>query len=286
MNSMTVEIWATVPRLPGFEVSNRGGAVRVRKGVRVPVRGPRDGTRPVAVRSRPHKARVGLHRLIAEAFIGPPPFPGALVRHLDDDPSNNDVSNLAWGGKRENAEDAYRNGLMPVGEERASAKLSVEKIQRAVELRLAGVPFTHIGPILGVSESIIREVLQGRRWQRRLKQAGVRIDPAVAGVKREWAKGEANILAKLTEAQARDVITRCRRGERSVDIASLYGVHTDTVGLIRRRKTWRHLHETMEAEECRRTSSSSTPAAAAGSAAPPAPTRSAAASSSATGAWS
>lgn len=50
-----------------------------------------------------------VHRLVAEAFIGPPP-PGLVVRHLDDMPSNNRVGNLAYGTVHENSIDAVENG--------------------------------------------------------------------------------------------------------------------------------------------------------------------------------
>jgi hypothetical protein len=46
---------------------------------------------------------------VAEAFIGPRP-PGLLVRHLDDDPLNNRLDNLAYGTYKDNHEDAKRNG--------------------------------------------------------------------------------------------------------------------------------------------------------------------------------
>lgn len=52
---------------------------------------------------------VRAHVLVAEAFLGPKPI-GALVRHLDDDPSNNHFSNLAYGTQVDNMQDAIRNG--------------------------------------------------------------------------------------------------------------------------------------------------------------------------------
>lgn len=43
-----------------------------------------------------------VHILVAKAFL-PPPAPGACdVCHTDDDPGNNDVSNLKWGTRAEN----------------------------------------------------------------------------------------------------------------------------------------------------------------------------------------
>lgn len=50
-----------------------------------------------------------VHRMVAEAFIpNPNDFP--VVRHLDDVPTNNQVSNLAWGTYSDNLYDAIRNG--------------------------------------------------------------------------------------------------------------------------------------------------------------------------------
>jgi hypothetical protein len=41
-------------------------------------------------------------RLVAEAFHGPPPFPGAITLHIDERASNNRASNLKWGTYAEN----------------------------------------------------------------------------------------------------------------------------------------------------------------------------------------
>lgn len=50
-----------------------------------------------------------IHRLMAQAFI---PNPDNLpnVRHLNDIPNDNELSNFAWGTQRDNAIDALRNG--------------------------------------------------------------------------------------------------------------------------------------------------------------------------------
>lgn len=50
------------------------------------------------------------HRLVLEAFVGPPPTPDHKALHRDDDPQNNHVSNLYWGTMQENAQDRVRNG--------------------------------------------------------------------------------------------------------------------------------------------------------------------------------
>ena len=43
-----------------------------------------------------------LHQLVCETFHGPKPFPGAVVMHLNDDPSDNRAANLKWGTQKEN----------------------------------------------------------------------------------------------------------------------------------------------------------------------------------------
>lgn len=50
-----------------------------------------------------------LHRLVAEAFI-PNPCGYPEVRHLNDDPSDNEIDNLAWGTQYDNMQDCIRNG--------------------------------------------------------------------------------------------------------------------------------------------------------------------------------
>lgn len=43
-----------------------------------------------------------IHRLVCEAFHGEPPFPKAVVIHLDEDGTNNRAENLRWGTQKEN----------------------------------------------------------------------------------------------------------------------------------------------------------------------------------------
>lgn len=51
-----------------------------------------------------------IHRLVAESFI-PNPEGHPFVLHWDDNPENNQVSNLRWGTRSENTHDSIRNGI-------------------------------------------------------------------------------------------------------------------------------------------------------------------------------
>ena len=53
--------------------------------------------------------RVPLHKLVALHFLGPRP-PGMQVRHLDGNPANAALSNLAYGTNGENQLDSVRHG--------------------------------------------------------------------------------------------------------------------------------------------------------------------------------
>lgn len=50
-----------------------------------------------------------VHRLVLEAFVGPCPE-GMECRHLDGNPGNNRLDNLAWGTRKENYEDSVEHG--------------------------------------------------------------------------------------------------------------------------------------------------------------------------------
>jgi hypothetical protein len=50
-----------------------------------------------------------VHRLVAQAFL-PNPDNLPIVMHLDDNPSNNHVSNLRWGTHLDNMQDKMRKG--------------------------------------------------------------------------------------------------------------------------------------------------------------------------------
>jgi len=112
------EVWKPVPSCPGLMASSLGyvrlpettsrmpnGAVRTYK--TKPVLGVKTKASKTArheyygLRSRQFGQKK-VHRLICEAFHGPPPFEGAIVIHLDENALNNRADNLRWGTQKEN----------------------------------------------------------------------------------------------------------------------------------------------------------------------------------------
>lgn len=108
------EFWKPVPGYQGYEASNLG---RLKRLSFISKRGFIHKDKIV----KPKKKDRG--HMILRAFAGPPPSPKHVCRHLDDDSWNNLPVNLAWGTRKQNAEDAIRNGLIGKGSP-CSAKMS------------------------------------------------------------------------------------------------------------------------------------------------------------------
>lgn len=107
-----------------------------------------------------------IHRLVLETFVGPCPK-GMACRHLDGNPSNNNLSNLCWGTYRENWEDKVRHGRDNVGhnngEVNGRSKLTeddVREIRRTYRKGLGG----QMGRKYGVDRVTIRAVAIGKLW--------------------------------------------------------------------------------------------------------------------------
>lgn len=68
-----------------------------------------------------------IHRLVALYFI-PNPQQYPEVNHIDNNPSNNDVSNLEWVTPKMNSEHCVRQGRQSKGEHRPTSKFSESQV--------------------------------------------------------------------------------------------------------------------------------------------------------------
>jgi hypothetical protein len=117
-----------------------------------------------------------VHRLICEAFHGPPPNAGDLARHLDGNPKNNNASNLAWGTHSQNSIDALRHGTQTGavnskassakrrGSLNANAKLQEEQVKQVKRLLNQGEGQSAIAVTFGVSKHAIHLIAKGKSW--------------------------------------------------------------------------------------------------------------------------
>lgn len=167
---MIQEIWQSIDGYEGmYEVSDLG---RVRSLDRVDRRGrqwvgkvlspkvEKYGHLHVALSKDSEKTQINIHRLVMNAFVGPRPA-GMEVRHLDGNPKNNAVSNLAYGTTSENQLDRYEHGTRKVGEESHLAKYPNSLIEKLLDLQ-PWVSSRVAAEKLGVSDRYVRRVWSGQ----------------------------------------------------------------------------------------------------------------------------
>jgi len=124
-----------------------------------------DGYRCVDLKAAKRKA-VNVAWLVLEAFIGPRPD-GAFARHLDDNPSNNRLDNLAWGTRKENVADAIRNQCRASRRGEKRDRLTAEKAAEIRARHKAGVTQRELAQEFGVARVTITHIIQGRTWRGR-----------------------------------------------------------------------------------------------------------------------
>jgi len=111
--------WHDIPDFPGYQIT-RQGCVRntaqrqgVRRGQDLKHHIDEHGYRWVHLVAGGRQYRARLHRLLLRTFVGPPATKQTHTRHLDGNPANNELSNLAWGTPKENAADTISHGRWP-----------------------------------------------------------------------------------------------------------------------------------------------------------------------------
>lgn len=115
---MTEEIWMPIPSKPGITASSFGRvklpdreAQMPHGGMRKYITKPTYGNAVKASKNALHTYKglynkffgnMKVHRLVCEAFHGPPTEEKPYVIHIDEDAHNNKPENLRWGSQKEN----------------------------------------------------------------------------------------------------------------------------------------------------------------------------------------
>lgn len=125
MCSVKAETWREHPDYPVIQVSDQG---RVYRKPRTVIRGQdtyrlsgriaalntgsKTGHLKVQIRMAGKYHHAWVHRLVLETFAGPCPD-GMECRHLNGNPKDNRLENLAWGTPSENSADTKAHGYAP-----------------------------------------------------------------------------------------------------------------------------------------------------------------------------
>lgn len=157
------EVWKKICDYPNYEISSFG---RVKKGERLLAPSiNKYGYLTVSLCCNSHCASFRIHRLVAIAFLGRPPFAGALIAHNDGQRTNNVINNLRWASALENQADSVRHNTRVRGSHVRGSKLietDIPNIRRRIQ---NGEPYPLIANDYNVSISTICLINKERTWR-------------------------------------------------------------------------------------------------------------------------
>jgi len=167
------EYWRPVVNWKGlYEVSSRGQVRSLRRKTASGIRGghtlkqfpDRKGYLQVMLCRNGTSKTCKVHRLVAEAFIGPLPS-GMETRHGPAGNQDNSVANLSYGTPKENHADMVRDGTRQQGSAIACAKLTEQVVQECRARRDAGESIELLAAECGVHRRVMHKAVQRETWR-------------------------------------------------------------------------------------------------------------------------
>jgi DNA-binding CsgD family transcriptional regulator len=122
-------------------------------------------------------------------------------RHLDGDPTNNNVSNLQWGTRKDNVADAKRHGTIRIGERAFGSVLTAKRVIAARKMYANGTALNDIAREFGISYATLSSAILGKSW----KHIG-----GAAAPRRQ----------KQPQTVLESIVQRVAEGDRLIDIAN------------------------------------------------------------------
>jgi hypothetical protein len=150
--------WRTINDFPSYEISE-DGIVRRIDTKKVLAQSTKRGKRPY---KRVHLSYKGVakyvfvHRLVLTAFVGECPE-GFECLHIDDDPTNNQLSNLQWGTRKLNHAAIDRKG-----QKNGRCKLTPQQV---VAIRNSAETHAVLADIYNVARGYISSIKSGKTWK-------------------------------------------------------------------------------------------------------------------------
>ncbi|HZU63322.1 MAG TPA: HNH endonuclease [Novosphingobium sp.] len=166
VTAATVESWLPIEGFPEYAVSTEG-RVYSHLSHRVLRQGRAHNTdlaggqsyRSVVLRRNGRSFTKSVHRLVGLAFLPNPTGEHLQIRHLNGDPSDNRMVNLAWGTASQNAMDRRAHG------NETAAKITPEIAAEIRQLCKLGADRQLLSQRYGVTTKHISRILRGDRWR-------------------------------------------------------------------------------------------------------------------------
>lgn len=145
-----------IPGFPGYYINPNGDVFSIRM---LNQYSDEDGYARVSTGN----LRKAIHWLLARVFLPPPEIGQNEVRHLDGNPRNNNIGNLAWGTRAQNAADMARHGTVK-GSRNAKAILSESQVVEIVSLLNQKTKHHEIAKKFNVSMGTVKAISCGQNW--------------------------------------------------------------------------------------------------------------------------
>lgn len=178
-----------------------------------------------------------VHRLVLLAFAGKPPQPRMVCRHLNGDPSDNRLANLAWGTFKENEQDKADHGRRPRGSGVYGSKLTDQLVTEIRQRFAFGETIDSLADQYGLARLSMIRAIHGNTWSHiPLPDYSARIQPRGGP-----ADGEGHHSAKLTAEKVRHIREQRAAGLSERAIAEAMKVSRTCVSHVVHRRTWDHV---------------------------------------------
>ena len=181
MTNIINEEWRDIPGYEGlYKVSNKGNVISCKRDIptgsgeerrMITLKEKRlkpcltRGRYKVNLRKNNKSLLAQVSRIVMWAFVGPQEK-GIETRHLNGNPSDDRLENLAYGTKSDNMQDAIKHGTFPLGSRRPGAKINIAK---AREIAAHKGVMSDIAREYSLSPSSILEIKRGKNWGRYTK---------------------------------------------------------------------------------------------------------------------
>ncbi|CAB4159137.1 HNH nuclease [uncultured Caudovirales phage] len=168
-HTTSAEEWRTIKSCSTHEASSLGRIRRATPGRRTFVgrimspNKDKDGYFVVCIQLNGKRRMLKVHRLVCEAFHGPPPFASAQAAHRDGSRDNNVPDNLRWATNAENCHDRKLHGTNLSGSQHGRAKLTEDAVMEIRSLR-GRISQYALAETMRVSQSTISAIQSRRIW--------------------------------------------------------------------------------------------------------------------------
>lgn len=160
---MQEEKWEVVPYYDKYEISNHGRVRSIATGTAHVLKCTETeyGYIRFTISSSGKVKSVLVHRLVANSFVeNKENLP--IVMHIDNNKKNNYFANLKWGTRKQNAQDAFRDGLIThKGVQRRKSNLTEKDV---MDIFKSKETCRALAKVYSVNHTCIVDIRSGRSW--------------------------------------------------------------------------------------------------------------------------